>query len=262
MVVKMDYRNLIVKEERFIGYITINNPEFRNALNLEILRDIEDALDQWRMKSNIKVIIITGSGKESFASGADIKQLNKRTMIQALQPNMSTTYRKIEEYEKPTIAAINGYALGGGLELALACDIRIASKNAKLGLPEVGLAIIPGAGGTQRLSRMIGKGKAMELILTGDIITAEEAERLGLVSKSVHEEDLLEVAIDYANRIGTKGPLALRLAKAVVNKGIDIELDTALYLEKLAQTILIGSEDKKEGTQAFLDKRTPHFEGQ
>jgi enoyl-CoA hydratase len=262
MVVKMDYRNLIVKEERFIGYITINNPESRNALDLEILRDIEDALDQWRMKSNIKVIIITGSGKESFASGANIKQLNKRTMFEALQPNMSSTYRKIEEYEKPTIAAINGYALGGGLELALACDIRIASKNAKLGLPEVGLAIIPGAGGTQRLSRMIGKGKAMELILTGDIITAEEAERLGLVSKSVHEEDLLEVAIDYANRIGSKGPLALRLAKAVVNKGIDIEMDAALYLEKLAQTILIGSEDKKEGTQAFLDKRTPHFGGE
>ncbi|HWI49002.1 MAG TPA: enoyl-CoA hydratase-related protein, partial [Rummeliibacillus sp.] len=203
----------------------------------------------------------TGAGEKSFAAGADIRELNKRVMVEALQPNMTSTYRKIEEYEKPTIAAINGFALGGGLELALACDIRLASLNAKMGLPEVGLGIIPGAGGTQRLTRIIGKGKALELILTGDIITAEEAVNLGLVSCAVPQDELIEKSIEYANKISIKGPLALRLAKAAVNRGADIEMETALYLEKLSQTILIGSEDKREGTQAFLEKRQPHFEG-
>ncbi|MCK9905537.1 enoyl-CoA hydratase-related protein, partial [Frankia sp. Cpl3] len=151
------------------------------------------------------------------------------------------TYRKIEEYEKPTIAAINGYALGGGLELALACDIRIAALNAKVGLPELNLAIMPGAGGTQRLSRIVGKGRAMEMILTGEIITAEKAEQISLVSRAVPLEELMSVAKEYAGKIAAKGPLAVRLAKAVINRGADIEMETALFLEKLAQTILIGS---------------------
>jgi enoyl-CoA hydratase len=257
----MEFSNIIVNEEKGIGFIMINRPELRNALNLETLLEIEKALDHWRSNQDIRVIIFTGSGEKSFAAGADISQLNKRTMIEALQPNMTATYRKIEDYEKPTIAAINGFALGGGLELALACDIRIASLNAKLGLPEVGLGIIPGAGGTQRLTRIVGKGKVMELILTGDIITAEEAERIGLISKAVPQEELIETAKKYAQKISLKGPLALRLAKAVVNRGADIEMETALYLEKLAQTILIGSEDKREGTQAFLEKRQPQFQG-
>lgn len=257
----MEFTNIIVKEEKEVGLIMINRPELRNALNTETLLEIEKALEHWRGSQDIRVIIFTGSGEKSFAAGADISQLNKRTMIEALQPNMTATYKKIEDYEKPTIAAINGFALGGGLELALACDIRIASFNAKMGLPEVGLAIIPGAGGTQRLTRIIGKGKAMDLILTGDIITAEEAERIGLVSKAVPQEELIETAKEYARKISLKGPLALRLAKAVVNRGADIEMETALYLEKLAQTILIGSEDKREGTQAFLEKRAPQFQG-
>lgn len=257
----MAYKNIITKVKENIGFIMINRQEVRNALNLETLHEIEQALEAWRYTQDVKVVIFTGEGNKSFAAGADIAQLNKRTMIEALQPNMTSTYRKIEEYEKPTIAAINGFALGGGLELALACDIRIAATHAKLGLPEVGLAIMPGAGGTQRLTRIIGKGKAMELILTGDIITAEEAERYGLVSRSVPQEELFTVAEDYARKISSKGPLALRLAKAVINRGADIEMETALYLEKLAQTILVGSEDKLEGTQAFLDKRTPQFQG-
>lgn len=257
----MEFKNIITKVEENTGFIIINRPEVRNALNLETLHEMEEALNVWRDEQDVKVIIFTGAGNKSFAAGADIAQLNKRTMIEALQPNMTSTYRKIEEYEKPTIAAINGFALGGGLELAVACDIRIAATHAKLGLPEVGLAIMPGAGGTQRLTRIIGKGKAMELILTGDMITAEEAERYGLVSRAVPQEELLVIAGEYAKKISSKGPLALRLAKAVINRGADIEMETALYLEKLAQTILIGSEDKLEGTQAFLDKRTPHFQG-
>ncbi|MEH6986279.1 enoyl-CoA hydratase/isomerase family protein [Cytobacillus firmus] len=257
----MDFNNILVRAEEGIGFIIINRPELRNALNINTLLEIETALDKMRDDEDIRVIIFSGAGEKSFAAGADISQLSKRTMIDALKPNMTATYRKIEDYEKPTIAAINGYALGGGLELALACDIRVASLNAKVGLPEVGLGIMPGAGGTQRLSRIIGKGKAMELILTGDIITAAEAERLNLISKAVPQEELIETAKGYARRISVKGPLALRMAKAAVNRGADMEMETALYLEKLAQTILIGSEDKLEGTQAFLEKRTPQFKG-
>lgn len=257
----MDFNNILVREEEGIGFIIINRPELRNALNIDTLLEIETAMDVLRDDKSIRVIIFTGAGEKSFAAGADISQLNKRTMIEALKPNMTATYRKIEDYEKPTIAAINGFALGGGLELALACDIRVASLNAKLGLPEVGLGIMPGAGGTQRLSRIIGRGKAMELILTGDVITAAEAERLNLISKAVPQEALMDTAKEYARRISLKGPLAVRMAKAAVNRGADMEMETALYLEKLAQTILIGSEDKLEGTQAFLDKRTPQFKG-
>lgn len=257
----MEYTHILVEEDKEIGMIIINRPELRNALNTETLLEIESALDRLLINEKVRVVIFTGAGEKSFASGADISQLNKRTMVEALQPNMTATYRKIENYEKPTIAAINGFALGGGLELALACDIRIASLHAKMGLPEVGLGIIPGAGGTQRLSRIIGKGKAMDLILTGDLITAEEAERWGLISRAVPQEELKETAREYARKISLKGPLALRLAKAAVNLGADIEMETALYLEKLSQTILIGSEDKLEGTQAFLDKRLPVFKG-
>ncbi len=257
----MEYQNILVREESSIGYITINRPDLRNALNLETLQEIEEALEAFRVNHDVRVIIFTGSGEKSFAAGADIRQLNVRTMIEALQPNMTGTYRKIEEYEKPTIAAINGFALGGGLELALACDIRVAADHAKIGLPEVGLGIMPGAGGTQRITRIIGKGKAMELILTGDLISAEEAERFGLISKVVPKNILMDTAIQYAGKIASKGPLAVRLAKAAVNKGADIEMETALYLEKLSQTILIGSEDKREGTEAFIDKRKPNFIG-
>ncbi len=258
---KLHFSNIIVEQENNIGFIKINRPDQRNALNLETLLEIEKALDNWKVNQDIRVIIFTGVGEKSFAAGADIRELNKRVMIEALQPNMTATYRKIEEYEKPTIAAINGFALGGGLELALSCDIRIASLNAKMGLPEVGLGIMPGAGGTQRLTRIIGRGNALDLILTGDIITAEEAVKRGLVSCAVPQDELIEKSKEYANKISLKGPLAVRLAKAAVNRGADIDMDTALYLEKLSQTILIGSEDKLEGTQAFLEKRHPHFEG-
>ncbi|ALC90709.1 enoyl-CoA hydratase [Bacillus sp. FJAT-18017] len=257
----MEFTNILARQEEHIGWIVINRPELRNALNLDTLHEIEKALDLWRSSQDIRVVIITGAGEKSFAAGADISQLNKRTMIEALQPNMTATYRKIEDYEKPTIAAINGVALGGGLELALACDIRVASLNAKVGLPEAGLGIIPGAGGTQRLTRTIGKGRAMELILTGDILTAEEAQRIGLVSRAVPPEVLLETAKEYANKLSRKAPLALRLAKAAVNRGADIDMETALYLEKLSQALLMGSDDKREGTEAFLEKRQPNFQG-
>lgn len=257
----MTFQHILTEKGNGVGLIIINRPQVRNALNLSTLKELEQALEEWRYDDEVRVIIFTGAGDKSFAAGADIAQLQKRTMTEALMPNMTATYRKIEEYEKPTIAAINGFALGGGLELALACDIRLASHQAKMGLPELNLAIIPGAGGTQRLCRIIGKGRAMELILTGAIIEAEKAERIGLISKAVAENELLAEARSYAQKIAAKGPLAVRLAKAVVNQGADIDMGTALFLEKLAQTILMGTEDKLEGTQAFLDKRTPQFSG-
>jgi enoyl-CoA hydratase len=255
------FQYILTGVEEGIGTITIHRPEVRNALHLDALREIETALEEWRFDPEVAVVIITGAGDKSFAAGADIAELNRRTIVEALRPNMTATYRKIEEYEKPVIAAINGYALGGGLELALACDIRVAALHAKMGLPELNLAIMPGAGGTQRLSRIVGKGRALEMILTGDIITAERAVEIGLVSRAVPPEELMPAAREYARKIAAKGPLAARLAKAVIHHGADIEMETALFLEKLAQTVLMGTEDKREGTQAFLDKRTPNFQG-
>ena len=257
----MSYQYILTEKEANIGILTINQPEKRNMLHLAALKEIESALDEWKDDLDVKVVIITGAGDKSFVSGADISELNKRTMVEALQPNMTATYQKIENYEKPIIAAINGVAVGGGLELALACDIRIAVKEAKLGLPELNLGIIPGAGGTQRLTRIVGKGKAIELILTGDIITGEDAERFGIVAKVVERVELMETAMSYAARIATKSPLALKIAKMVVNKGADIEMDTALMFEKLGQALLMGSEDKNEGTRAFLEKRAANFQG-
>lgn len=257
----MCYQYILADKEANIGILTINQPQKRNMLHLAALKEIESALDEWKDDLEVKVVIITGAGDQSFVSGADIGELNKRTMIEALQPNMTATYQKIENYEKPVIAAINGIAVGGGLELALACDVRIAVKEAKLGLPELNLGIIPGAGGTQRLTRILGKGKAMELILTGDIITGEDAERFGIVSKAVERAELMKTAMSYAGRIATKSPLALKIAKMVVNKGADIEMDTALMFEKLGQALLMGSEDKNEGTRAFLEKRAANFQG-
>jgi len=258
----MNPQNLLLEIVDEIGWITINRPEVRNSLDLATLRELEETVLAWDRDPQVKVIVITGAGDKAFASGADLRELSRRTTIEALNPNMSGVYRTIEKCGKPTIAAINGHAAGGGLELALACDIRVAADHVKLGLPELGLAIMPGAGGTQRLSRIIGTGRALELILTGDLIPAAKAEAIGLVSRCVPLDALKATVLEYADKLKRKGPLAIRLAKAVIRHGENIDMDTALLLEKLAQSILIGTEDKLEGTTAFLEKRTPHFKGQ
>ena len=182
-------------------------------------------------------------------------------MFDALASIMQAVYDEVEAYEKPTIAAVNGYALGGGCELAIACDIRIASENAKFGLPEVTLSIIPGAGGTQRLARLIGKGRAMDLILTGRMMDAEEAFRAGLVSRVVPPEELTEAVEQTADAILKKGPLAVRLAKLAIQSGYEADQRTGLVIERLAQAVLFTTEDKEEGTSAFLEKREPDFKG-
>ncbi|WP_436373862.1 enoyl-CoA hydratase/isomerase family protein [Cytobacillus sp. BC1816] len=256
------YENLLVQIEQGVMWQTINRPEQRNALNQETLQELGDAFSQADANDEVKCIIIQGAGEKSFAAGADIKQLHERKMLEALIPGMQGLYKKIEQSSKVTIAAVKGYALGGGCELALACDIRIAAKKAKFGLPELNLGIIPGAGGTQRLSRVVGKGRALDMILTGKIIDGEEAERIGLVTYLAPDDELDTKAKEVASQILKKGPVAIKLAKLAVHKGFDVDLETAMLIEKLSQTVAFGTEDKREGTAAFLDKRTAAFTNQ
>ncbi|GAE27171.1 enoyl-CoA hydratase [Halalkalibacter wakoensis JCM 9140] len=258
----MKFSNIEVTKENQIGFIKINRPEVRNALNKETLEEFINALNLLKDDQEVGCVVFTGAGGKSFAAGADISQLKEKTMLDAFNPSgMQNVYTVIESYEKPTIAMVNGFAIGGGCELAMACDIRIASANAKFGLPELNLSIIPGAGGTQRLARIVGKGKALEMILTGKIITAEEAYRIGLVTDFVESDHLLEKVKETAGQILAKGPLAVKLAKLSVNLGTETDMQTGLMIEKLAQAILFSSEDKNEGTAAFLEKRTPNFQG-
>ncbi|OLO25691.1 enoyl-CoA hydratase [Alkalihalophilus pseudofirmus] len=258
----MNYKNIIVETTGQLGFIQINRPEVRNALNKETLDEMVDALNLLKQDDDVGCVIFTGSGDRSFAAGADIAQLQEKTMLDALKTEgMQQVYDYIESYEKPTIAMINGFALGGGCELAMSCDIRIASRTAKLGLPELNLSIIPGAGGTQRLARLVGKGKALEMILTGKIIDGEEAYQIGLISEVTEPESLREKTEEVAKQILAKGPLAVKLAKLSVQLGSETDLKTGLMIEKLSQAILFASEDKAEGTRAFLEKRKANFKG-
>lgn len=258
----MGYNNIEITGRERLALITINRPEVRNALNAETLKEIAAALKELEQDDAVGCIVFTGKGEKAFAAGADIGQLIQKTALDALSNNgMQGIYDIIENCSKPTIAMINGYALGGGCELAMSCDIRIASSNAKFGLPELNLSIIPGAGGTQRLSRLVGKGKALEMILTGKIIGADEALRINLISEVVEQDQLFKKVEDVAGQILAKGPLAVKLAKIAVNMGAETDMKTGLLLEKLAQAILFSSEDKKEGTTAFVEKRLANFTG-
>lgn len=254
------YSNLLVEKKEGIMWLTLNRPDTRNALDAQTLGEIDAAFTDAEADPTIRVIVVQGAGGKSFAAGADIKQLHEREALEALVPGMQGLYTKIENCSKVTIAAVNGFALGGGCELAMACDIRIATKNAKLGLPELNLGIIPGAGGTQRLSRIVGKGRALDMILTGKIIDGEEAERIGLVNYFTDEESLVETAESVAENVMKKGPVAVQLAKFAVHKGYDVDTDTAMWIEKLSQAVAFGTEDKKEGTLAFIEKRKAEFQ--
>lgn len=254
------YQNIEVNKKGLLAYVTINRPELRNALNKETLQEMIDALHEIKADDTVGCVIFTGKGDKSFAAGADISQLRQKTALDVFKSGgMQEVYDQIEMFEKPTIAMVNGFALGGGCELALACDIRVASVNAKFGLPELNLSIIPGAGGTQRLARLVGKGKALDMILTGKIIDGEEAYRMGLVSEVVSQDELAAKTQEVAGKILAKGPLAVKLAKLVVQSGFDTDQRTGLLIEKLAQAVLFSTEDKNEGTSAFLEKRKPAF---
>ena len=257
----MDYKNIRVSVADGVAVLTFDRPEVRNALNLETVREGEVALTDLAAAAAVGALIVTGAGDKAFVSGADISDLRERTRDDGLAGINSSFFAAVERFPRPTIAAVNGYALGGGCELALACDLRIAAETAKFGQPELGLGIIPGAGATQRLPRVVGLGRAKHLILTGETIDAAQALAIGLVSAVVPAGELHTKAQDLARRVLRQGPLAARLAKVAMNASMRVDLDSGLLIETLAQALCYQSDDKQEGMTAFLEKRKPHFTG-
>lgn len=258
----MNYRYLLVHIEDQIGKITINRPDKNNAMNPESWAELGEAMEALNENDDVRVIVITGAGDKAFVAGADIQWLHERKPLDiyglAVQDVLLAVYRSL----KPVIAAINGYALGGGCELALACDIRLASDHAKMGQPEINLGIIPAGGGTQQLTKIVGLAKAKELILTGDIIDAAEAKALGLVNHVYPQSELQERVKDMAAKIASRPPIAVRMAKIALNESATANLATGLALEKSLQAVLFSTKDKHEGTKAFLEKRKPKFAGE
>ena len=254
--------NVITEKKDGIGFIWINRPEVRNVLNQEIWREVRDAFVMHDNDDDVRVIIVSGKGDKAFVAGSDVRYLKERSMVQTLDRETPLILSQIAAIRKPTIAAINGYALGGGCELTLACDIRIASERAKMGQTEINVGLIPGAGGTQRLTRLVGLGKALELVLTGAVIDAHEAEKIGLVNKVVPHEQLMDAAVEMADKIKEKSPIIARLAKASCKDGSGTDLNSAILIECLYQTIAFSTKDHLEGIDAFLEKRKAEFTGQ
>jgi len=262
----MKFENIIYEKdrERGIAKLTINRPEVRNALNAATRQEIRNAIGEIEKDGDVRVVIITGAGEKAFVSGADITAFKDATPI-IMEESASTLgqqlFSNIENLSVPVIAMINGFCLGGGLELAMCCDIRIASDNAKFGQPEINIGLFPGAGGTQRLPRLIGWGKAKELIYTGKIIDAAEAERISLVDKVVPQEKLGEEVNQLAETIASKSPLIIKLVKKVINRGMYTDLAAGLAYEKANFALCFATEDHIEGVTAFLEKRKPEFKG-
>lgn len=257
----MNYQNLLVDIKEKIAIVTINRPEKLNALNHQTLTEIKDAFEKLNSDDNVLVVILTGAGEKAFVAGADISELSKLNMLEGkdFAEFGQSVFTYIENLNKPVIAAVNGFALGGGCELALSCHIRIASENAKFGQPEVNLGIIPGYGGTQRLTRLIGSGLAMEMILTGDMIDSTEAYRIGLANKIYPLPDLMSKAWEMAQKISSKGQQAIRFAIKAVKTVEEVSLKQGQNVEASLFALCCGTEDFKEGTSAFLDKRKPLF---
>ena len=257
------YKTLIYEKKENIGFLTINRPEKMNAISNELTSELRHFLDEVENDEELRVLIITGKGDKAFVAGADIKELVDRDarMGRRVSHERQEIFSRIENLQIPVIAAVNGYALGGGLELALACSIRICSERAQFGAPEVKLGIIPGDGGTQRLPRLIGLGRAMEMILTGDFIDAQEAFRIGLVNKVFPHEELMEKAMELAQKIASRPPLAVRYAKEAVNRSQEGDTASGFALESYLHALSCTTEDKKEGVSAFLEKRKGKFKG-
>lgn len=259
----MELKNLLFEENEGIGIITINRPEKLNALNKKVLSELKDVFERVRSDEKIKVVIMTGSGEKAFAAGADINEIAALGLANAFtfSREAQQVTNAIENLGKPVIAGVNGLALGGGCELALACTLRIFSENAKMGLPEVGLGAIPGIGGTQRLPRIIGKGRAFWYLMTGETIDAQTALSIGLANKVVPIGNLINTCLGVAKTLLSKGPLALSLVLEAVNHGLEVGQNEGLVLESALMTIACASEDKNEGIKAFLEKRKPNFKG-
>ncbi|HKV29327.1 MAG TPA: enoyl-CoA hydratase-related protein [Candidatus Acidoferrales bacterium] len=259
----MAYENLLFEARDQTAYITFNRPKVLNALNRKTVEELGDALNRAREDSSVRVLILTGAGEKSFVAGADINELAQRTPIDGKDFSLfgQEIFHRLETMGKPSIAAINGFALGGGCELALSCTMRIASKNARLGQPEVKLGIIPGYGGSQRLARLCGKGIAHELILSGEMISADEALRVGLVNHVVEQAELISTAESIAKKIAANAPLAVKFAMEAVEHGMEMPQEAGLFLEATLFGICCATEDMREGTRAFVEKRPAQFKG-
>jgi enoyl-CoA hydratase/carnithine racemase len=255
------YETLAVQVDDRLAVVTINRPEVRNALSRQVLAELRDVLAELRERDDVGIVAFTGAGEKAFVAGADISQLRHYDLHTGLDAEMQRTFDAVEAFPKPTVAAVNGFALGGGCELAMACDIRIASANARFGLPETTLSVLPGAGGTQRLARLVGTGRAIEMILTGRFVPAAEAHAIGLVTSVVPADGLRAELRRLADQVLAKGPLAVRLAKVVIRAGMDADQRTGQVVEQLAQALLYTTADKAEGAIAFLEKRPPAFKG-
>jgi len=259
----MEFKFILYEKSEGVATITINRPEALNAFNADVIHEILHALEDVKADENVRVVILTGAGEKAFSAGADIKAMKGMNALKARELSQmgEKLCSALENLEKPVIAAINGYALGGGLEVAMACDIRIASENAKMGQTEINIGLIPGWGGTQRLTRLIGMTKAKELIFTGKMIDAKTAEQLGLVNMVIPQDKFREAVRQFALELAQKAPVAIRVAKALINKGAEISLDAAIALEREGFGVVASTEDLQEGVSAFIEKRKPVFKG-
>lgn len=259
----MDFKLIIYEKSEGIATITLNRPEALNAFSKEVVEEILQALEDIRRDENVRVVVLTGAGEKAFSAGADIKAMIGINPLKARE--LSLMGEKLcvsfENLEKPVIAALNGYALGGGMEVAMSCDIRIASENVRMGQTEINIGLIPGWGGTQRLTRLVGRGKAKELVFTGRMIDARTAEQLGIVNLVVAADKFRETVKQFALELAAKAPVALKVAKALIEKGADISLDSALALEREGFGVVASTEDLQEGVKAFTEKRKPTFKG-
>lgn len=260
----MSYETLEFKVENQIGLLTINRPQALNALNAQVMKELGALVAELNGRKDLRCLIVTGAGEKAFVAGADIKEMTARPAAEGMQmaEDGQRVFQMLEDLPFPTIAAVNGFALGGGLELAMSCDFIVAAKTAKLGLPEVSLGLIPGYGGTQRLARFVGKSLARLMVLTGDIYTAEQCEKWGLVAFTTEPAELLPTCKKIAEKIAQRSPKALALAKAAIRRGFDVAQDAGMKIEAELFHAAFNSQDKVEGTEAFVAKRPPKFTGQ